>query len=91
MEDYLKTFGIVHHKTNPYTPEQNGMSERNNRTMVEKAKCLLFDARLDKRFWAEAVSTAVYLKNRSIASGLYDKTPFEMWHGKKPVLSHLRF
>lgn len=90
MEDFLKSFGILHQKTNPYTPEQNGMSERNNRTIVEKAKCLLFDAKLDKRFWAEAVSTAVYLKNRSIASGLNDKTPYEMWHEKKPILSHIR-
>lgn len=90
MEEYLKSFGIVHQKTNPYTPEQNGMSERNNRTIVEKARCLLFDAKLGKRFWAEAVSTAVYLKNRSIASGLKDKTPYEMWHEKKPILSHIR-
>lgn len=90
MEDFLKSCGIVHQKTNSYTPEQNGMSERNNRTIVERARCLIFDAKLDKKFWAEAVSTAVYLKNRSIASGLNDKTPYEMWHGKKPILSHLR-
>lgn len=90
MEGFLKTFGIIHQKTNPYTPEQNGMSERNNRTIIEKARCMLFDAKLHKNFWAEAVSTAVYLKNRSIASGLHDKTPYEMWHGRKPILSHIR-
>lgn len=90
MEDFLKSSGIVHQKTNSYTPQQNGMSERNNRTIVEEARCLLFDAKLDKRFWAEAVSAAVYLKNRSIASGLNDKTPYEMWHEKKPILSHIR-
>lgn len=90
MEGFLKSFGIVHQKTNPYSPEQNGMSERNNRTIVEKAKCMLFDAKLDKKFWAEAVSTAVYLKNRSIASGLKDKTPYEIWHDRKPILSHIR-
>lgn len=50
MEDFLRAFGILHQKTNPYTPEQNGMSERNNRTVVEKARCLLFDAKLKKEF-----------------------------------------
>ncbi|XP_045447465.1 uncharacterized protein LOC123655756 [Melitaea cinxia] len=82
--------GIVHQKTNPYTPEQNGLSERTNRTIVEKARCLLFDAGLDKKFWAEATNTAVYLKNRSVASGLDNKTPYELWTNKKPDLSHVR-
>lgn len=90
IEDFLKSFGIIHQKTNSYTPEQNGMAERNNRSIVEKARCLLFDANLDKSFWAEAVSTAVYLKNRSIASGLNGKTPYEVWYGKKPILNHIR-
>lgn len=89
FRSYLNQAGIIHQKTNYYTPEQNGLCERANRTVVEKAKCLLYDAKLDKRFWAEAANTAVYLKNRSIASGL-DKTPYEMWYGSKPDLSHLR-
>jgi len=86
----LTKAGIIHQETNPYTPEQNGVSERMNRTIVEKARCLLFDAELEKRFWAEAVNTAVYLRNRSIASGLNDKTPFETWTGRKPDISNLR-
>lgn len=90
FEDYLKDAGIIHQKTNPYTPEQNGMSERINRTIVERARCLLFDAGLDKKFWAEATNTAVYLRNRSVASGLNDKTPYELWHKRKPDLSHVR-
>ncbi|GBP34515.1 Retrovirus-related Pol polyprotein from transposon TNT 1-94 [Eumeta japonica] len=76
--------GIVHHKTNPYTPEQNGLSERYNRTIVEKAKCLLFDAGLEKRFWAEAAHTAVYLQNRTVTTSLNYRTPFEIWTGRKP-------
>ncbi|CAK1592203.1 unnamed protein product [Parnassius mnemosyne] len=83
-------FGIIHQKTNPYTPEQNGVSERFNRTIVERARCLLFEAKLDKSFWAEAVNTVVYLKNRSPASGLDQKTPIEIWTGHKPDLSHVR-
>jgi hypothetical protein len=91
MEDYLKRCGIVHQKTNGYTPEQNGVSERYNRSIVEKARCLLFDAHLPKSFWAEAVNTTVYMKNRSPAAGLdSNSTPYEMWTGRKPNVSHLR-
>lgn len=63
-------------------------------SIVEKAKCLLFDAKLEKIFWAEAVNTAsaqnsaVYLKNRSLASGL-DITPYELWSDSKPDISNL--
>lgn len=89
FEDYLKKNGIVHQTTNPYTPEQNGLCERLNRTVVERARCLLFEANLEKRFWAEAINTAVYLRNRTLASGL-QKTPYELWSGKKPDLSHVR-
>lgn len=89
MEQFLLINGIIHQKTNAYTPEQNGMCERLNRTIVEKAKCLLFDANLQKVFWAEAVHTAIYLRNRSIAAGL-KKTPFELWTGIKPDVSNLR-
>lgn len=90
FESYLEKFGIVHQKTNPFTPEQNGMVERMNRTLIEKARCLLFDANLSKAFWAEAVNTAVYLRNRSVVSGLVFKTPYELWTNTKPDVSHLR-
>ncbi|CAH2103269.1 unnamed protein product [Euphydryas editha] len=90
METYLKSIGLVHQKTNSHTPEQNGLCERLNRTIVERARCLLFDAKLDKSLWAEAVNTAVYLRNRSPASGLSQMTPYERWTGKKPDLEHVR-
>ncbi|KAG7301017.1 hypothetical protein JYU34_015390 [Plutella xylostella] len=89
LNDFLKDAGITHQLTNPYTPEQNGVCERLNRTIVEKARCLLFDAKLQKKLWAEAVSTAVYLRNRSPVSG-HQKTPYELWTGSKPDLSHIR-
>lgn len=89
MKSFLLKAGIAHQKTNPYTPEQNGMCERMNRTVVERARCMLFDANLPKQFWAEAVNTAVYLRNRTIASGL-TKTPYELWTGRKPDVSHVR-
>lgn len=90
MSNYLKQTGIVHQRTNPYTPQQNGLCERLNRTVVERARCLLFDANLDKKFWAEAVHTAVYLRNRSLASGLNQRSPYEVWTGSKPDVSHIR-
>ncbi|GBP81290.1 Retrovirus-related Pol polyprotein from transposon TNT 1-94 [Eumeta japonica] len=90
FEDHLKAAGIIHQKTNAYTPEQNGMSERINRTIIERARCLLFDSGLDKKFWAEATNTAVYLRNRSVASGLNNKTPYNLWMKQKPDLSHIR-
>lgn len=90
FDSLLKKHGIIHQLTNSYTPEQNGLAERLNRTVVEKARCLLFDGKLDKRFWAEAVNSAVYLRNRSVSSSLGNKTPYELWTGKIPNISHLR-
>lgn len=72
---YLSDHGIIHQTTNPYTPEQNGRSERLNRTLIEKPRCLLFQADLGKRFWAEAVNTACYLRNRSTVANI-QTTPY---------------
>lgn len=90
MDNYLANEGIIHQKTTAYAPEQNGVCERANRTVIEKGRCLLFEAKLDKKFWAEAANTAVYLKNRSVTSSLVNKTPYELWHQRKPDLSHIR-
>lgn len=90
FENFLESNGIVHQKTNAYTPEQNGVSERMNRTLVEKARCLMFDAKLSKQFWAEAINTAAYLRNRLVVTGLNNKTPYEIWHGRKPDVSNIR-
>jgi len=89
FKDFYKKHGILHQETNVYTPQQNGMSERMNRTLVEKARCLLYDAKLEKLFWAEALATAVYLRNRSAVSDL-ETTPYEKWHGRKPDVSQIR-
>lgn len=61
-----------------------------NRTIIEKARCLLFESNLDKKFWAEVVNTAVYLQNRIVKTGLNNRTPYELWTNKKPNLSHIR-
>ena len=63
FERYLKSEGIRHERTVPKTPEQNGVAERLNRTLVEMVRSMLIDANLPHKFWAEALSTAAYLKN----------------------------
>lgn len=90
FEHYLSSHGIIHQTSTPYTPQQNGMAERMNRTLVERARCMLFCANLEKNYWAEALATAAYIVNRSPTKSLQGKTPYEMWKGKKPNLSHMR-
>lgn len=65
FEDYLKKEGIQHEYTVPKTPEQNGVAERMNRTLVETVRAMLSDSKLPKKFWAEALSTASYVRNWS--------------------------
>ena len=90
LEEFCKKCGIARQKTTPYTPQQNGVAERMNRTLMEKARCMLSGAGIGQEFWAEAVGTACYLVNRSPSSALGDKTPQEVWTGKEPSLTHLK-
>ena len=77
FEGYLKKEEIKHEHTIPNTPEQNGVSERMNRTLVEKVRSVLTDSKLPQQFFTEALTTAVYLLNRSPMKTLENKTPFE--------------
>ena len=90
FERHLQENGIRHQTTTPKTPEQNGVAERMNRTVVEMARSMLSDAKLPRRFWAEAVTTAVYLRNRSPTSAVDGMTPFEALTGAKPNVDMLR-
>ncbi|XP_073844139.1 uncharacterized protein, partial [Musca autumnalis] len=88
---YLKEHGIVRQLTVPHTPQQNGVAERFNRTLVEMARSMLVAANLDESLWAEAVNTAAYLRNRSPTKALDDKaTPYEMWYNKRATVKHLK-
>lgn len=89
VSQLFKENGIVHQLTIDYCPEQNGVAERANRTLVEKAKCMLEEAGLSTKYWAEAINTAVFLKNRSPTKAL-NVTPLEAWSGQKPDLSELK-
>ncbi|OMO61385.1 Integrase, catalytic core [Corchorus capsularis] len=90
FEEFLREAGIEHQLTATYTPQQNGVSERKNRTVMEMARRLLFEKQLPKKFWAEAVNTAVYLQNRLLTKAVEGKTPYEALFGKKPSVSHLK-
>ena len=89
LRSFYKKEGIVPQYTTPYSPQSNGVAERKNRSITEMATCMLLDAGLEKRFWGEAVLTATYLQNR-LPSRSVQRTPYELWWGRKPDLSHVR-
>ena len=84
--------GIARHLTVPGTPQQNGVAERLNRTLLERARCMLSNAGLWERkfLWAEAISTASFLVNRSPYSFLNIEVPEEKWTGKPVDYSRIR-
>ncbi|KAG8477771.1 hypothetical protein CXB51_027720 [Gossypium anomalum] len=85
-----KSEGIVRHLTVRHTPQQNGVAERMNRTIMEKVRCMLSNANLPKSFWAEAASTACFLINRSPSVAIEKKTPQEVWSGNPANYSDLK-
>ncbi|KAG7553295.1 hypothetical protein ISN45_Aa06g038290 [Arabidopsis thaliana x Arabidopsis arenosa] len=87
---YCEDNGIRRQLTVPRSPQQNGVAERKNRTILEMARSMLKSKRLPKELWAEAVACAVYLLNRSPTKSVSGKTPQEAWSGRKPGVSHLR-
>lgn len=90
FNDYCRSEGIVRHHTIPHTPQQNGVAERMNRSIISKARCMLSNARMSKRFWAEAANTACYLINRSPSIPLNKRTPIEVWSGTPADYSQLK-
>lgn len=89
FEEFCKEKGIVMQYTVAYNPEMNGTAERMNRTLVDKARTLLIDSKMSKRFWGEAIFVSAYTTNRSPTSSK-DKTPSELWEGRKPNVSNMR-
>jgi len=88
MDAILKNVGIHRRLTTVYTPQQNGVAERRNRTLIETARCLMIQSGLPPVFWAEAVNTANYIKNRCVTRSLNGDTPYEKWHKKKPYIGY---
>ncbi|GJR75583.1 putative ribonuclease H-like domain-containing protein [Tanacetum coccineum] len=90
LYDHYEKVGIFHQKTVPRTPQQNGVVERRNRTLVEAARTMLIFSKAPMFLWAEAVATACYTQNRSLIHTRHDKTPYELVHNKKPDLTFFR-
>lgn len=89
FENFLGKQGIRAERTNPYTPEQNGVSERYNYTAMDGVKALLKESGLPPSFWAEALLCYTYCWNR-VCHGEGKKTPFELFSGHKPSVKHLQ-
>ncbi|GJR15519.1 integrase, catalytic region, zinc finger, CCHC-type containing protein [Tanacetum coccineum] len=86
MSEYYEGVGIFHQKSVPRTPQQNGVVERRNRTLVEAARTMMIFSKAPMFLWAEAVATACYTQNRSLIHTRHNKTPYD----KKPDLTFLR-
>jgi transposase InsO family protein len=81
--------GILRKLTIPYTPQQNGVAERRNRTLLEMVRSMMVQANPPITFWGDALLTVVYILNR-VPSKSVSSTPYELWNNRKPNLSNLR-
>jgi transposase InsO family protein len=87
---YCADEGVQRHYSVPYNTQQNGVIERRNQTVVGMTRTLLKQRGMPAVFWGEAVVMTVYILNRSPTKVLNGRTPYEAWHGRKPVISHLQ-
>ncbi|GKA63546.1 putative ribonuclease H-like domain-containing protein, partial [Tanacetum coccineum] len=88
--EFCGSKGIKREYNNARTPQQNGVAERKNMTLIEAARTMLADSFLPNTFWAEAVSTACYVLNRVLVTKPHNKTPYELITGKIPIISYIR-
>jgi transposase InsO family protein len=87
---FLEEEGIKHEFSSPYTPQQNGVVERKNRTLLDMARTMLDEYKTPDRFWVEAIITASYSINRLYLHRILKKTSYELLTGKKPNVSYFR-
>ncbi|GKA10285.1 retrovirus-related pol polyprotein from transposon TNT 1-94 [Tanacetum coccineum] len=88
LEEFCDEKGISQNFSTPCTPEQNGVSERRNRTLIEAARTMLNSANLPKQFYGESVNTACYTQNRSIIMKRHEKTAYDVFRGRSPDISY---
>nr|GEV01008.1 hypothetical protein [Tanacetum cinerariifolium] len=88
--DLCEDKGIKRDYSNARTPQQNGVTERKNRILIEATQSMLADSKLPTMFWTEAVSTAYYALNRVLITNPHNKTPYELLYGKVPNIRHLK-
>jgi len=90
FDNFLHECGIQRQTSAPYTPQQNGVVERTNRTIMECTRSMIRAQGLDLEFWAKAVNMAIYIKNQCPTKALESKTLQEAWTNRKPDVFHLR-
>ena len=89
FSSFCEEHGIIHQRTSPYTPQQNGLAERKNRTLVDMVNSMLLSSKLPFNLWGEALLSACHIHNR-IPSKITKTSPYELWNGRKPNLSYIR-
>lgn len=90
FEEFCKSHGINRQLTTAYTPQQNGVAERKNRTIMNAVRSMLHEKQMPKIFWSEAAKWCVHIQNRSPTVAVEDKTPEEAWSGEKPKVEYFR-
>ncbi|GKB10348.1 retrovirus-related pol polyprotein from transposon TNT 1-94 [Tanacetum coccineum] len=88
LRAFYAKLGIVHKTSIARTPQQNGVVERRNRTLVEAARTMLIFSKAPEFLWVEAIATACFTQNRSIVYSRHNKTPYELIHGRKPNIQY---
>ncbi|KAI3808433.1 hypothetical protein L1987_24384 [Smallanthus sonchifolius] len=90
LDSFCESKGIARQFSAPRTPQQNGVAERRNRTLIEAARTMIVDSKLPVTFWAEAVNTACFVQNRVLITKSCNKTPYEIMYKRKPVIDFFR-
>ena len=90
LQKWCQSKGIENQLTAPYSPSQNGVAERANRTLVELARAMVNAQNVPEFLWEYAIDHAAYIRNCSYTCTLQGETPYEIWHGLKPSVAHLR-
>jgi transposase InsO family protein len=90
IDEYCDDKGIKHEFSSKYTPKQNGIVERKNRTLIDMARSMLAEYNVSDSYWAEAINIACHSSNRLYCHKLLKKTPYELLVGRKPNISCFR-
>ncbi|GKE08366.1 putative ribonuclease H-like domain-containing protein, partial [Tanacetum coccineum] len=90
MDEFCKEKGIKIEYSVARKPQENGVAERKNRTLIKAARTMLVDSKLPTTFWAEAVSTACYVQNKVLVVKPHNKTPYELFMGIKPAIGFMK-
>jgi len=90
IEEYCDEVGIKHEFASTYTPQQYGVVERKNRTLITLERTMLDEYNISEKMWAAAINTACYVSNRLFPHKFLEKTPYELLNGKKPDVSFFR-